>query len=195
MYIRKYTILQVVDTAMFLCEKVVTRKALCVRATKHNTDHSVFQLNNKSPTIKVKDVKDALEITRKMTPYERLRYFRQSGIHYQRAMQYIKTVEKFNDTFNKSKSTDLPLPIHQSRYDSRFAVEIVENDEDERFPNDSSHRLAKMIADAARPKDKDTFNFANLPERSKHSSCCQASLSIGAMFVVLMILKFFLEHN
>jgi hypothetical protein len=153
-------------------------------ANKKNSDHSVFQLNNKSPFVSIKDVKEAFEMTRHMTSYQRLRYFRQMGIHYKRSLQYIKMIEQFDETLKASKSMDTPLP--DADEELIFAtVDIVDTDEDERFPlNDAAEGDAFTTDTTDTIKTKDTVKHA-----------WHAPLSILAIFAAMLALKYLLEQG
>lgn len=98
-------------------------------------DHTIFQLNPTSPIVTLDDVRQAMEATKHMTPYHRLRYFQDKGIHYSRSLRYIKMVEEFERMMNEtststSTSTSMsvntePIPI---KWEDEPTIEISSND-------------------------------------------------------------------
>lgn len=181
---------------MFACRNSFARKLITTRAKNNGPDHSVFQLNNKSPFISVKDVKEAFEMTRYMSSYERLRYFRKMGIHYKRSNEYLNMIEQFEETLKASKSMEQPLS--QGEEDLAFmTVDIIYPDEDERFPIDSTEQLGQMIADVARSKEKESLktNEDNLFDKNMVSNGLQALLSITAIFTTMIMIKYIVEMH
>lgn len=75
--------------------------------------HTIFQLNSTSPRLSAKDVRDALSKTSNMTPYKRLKYFHDKGIHYRRSMKYLVIVEQLNCLYEY----DRVLPSLTSKID------------------------------------------------------------------------------
>jgi deoxyribodipyrimidine photolyase len=71
---------------------------VCMAFKKH--DKSVFKLHPTSPPISTKDVKEALMKTSKMTPYNRLKYFHNKGIHYSQSIKYLEIVERLQLLYN-----------------------------------------------------------------------------------------------
>lgn len=181
---------------MLACKNSFARKLITTRAKNNGPDHSVFQLNNKSPFISIKDVKEAFEMTRYMSSYARLRYFRKMGIHYKRSIEYLNMIEQFDETFKTSESMEQPLTEHNE--DLAFmTIDIVYPDEDERFPMDSSEQLGKMIADAANSIEEKNLkaNEDNPFDNNMLSKGLQALLSITTIFTTMIIIKYIAEMH
>jgi len=162
------------------------RKLITTRAKNNGSDYSVFQLNNKSPYISIKNVKEAFEMTRHMSSYERLRYFRKRGIHYKRSLQYLEMIEQLDETLKVSKSMELPVNEDYEEL-SFMTVDIVYPDEDERFPIDKSEQLGKMIADVALSKEQESLK-ANIFRKD-----LKALVSIIAIFTTMIVIKYMFE--
>lgn len=167
--------------SLLVRNKVLPKRIVATHAYNNNSEHSVFQRNNKAPIVSTKDVKEAFEMTQHMTSYQRLRYFRQMGIDYKRSLQYIKTIEQFDETFEASESMETPLAEvdDELMFDT---VDIVDTDEDERFPLGEEDAFSTHVN-----KMKDGFDGL------KHA--WQAPLSITAIFFVMLAIKYSLEQG
>lgn len=175
---------------MFLNSKLLARKTVITHAKKRS-DHSIFQIDSRSPFVSVKDVREAFEVTKHMTSYQRLRYFRQMGIDYKRSLKYMQMIENFNQNLKTTESLDEPL----SEFDddaSIITVDIDYTDEDERFPSESADELAKWIEKAASSSRKSHSKISN---QDKIKSFVQSSLSITFIFVALLIAKYIVEQQ
>lgn len=180
---------------MLACHQLLSspRKNIITRAQKNNADHhSIFQLNKTSPFISIKDVKEAFEMTQYMTSYERLRYFRNMGIHYKRSVQYMKMIEEFDETLRISKSLQQPVSNDFEEDLSYVTIDIFDVDEDERFPNEQANELANMIANVAQEKDEMRHVHKN-DEKTKEFF--RAFLSIFTIFAAMMTFKYLLEQH
>lgn len=74
-----------------------------LRCKGKDTNHSIFQVNNGSRFVSLNDVKEALEVTRNFSAYQRLKYFKEKGIHYTRALRYVRLVEQFEEALTACK--------------------------------------------------------------------------------------------
>lgn len=76
--------------------RCVSKRCLIVNKAFQKHDKSVFQLLPTSPFISTKDVREALLKSNKMTPYNRLKYFHDKGIHYSQSIRYLEVVERLH---------------------------------------------------------------------------------------------------
>jgi hypothetical protein len=175
--------------SLLVRNKVLSKRIVATHANKKNSEHSVFQLNNKAPIVSTKDVKEAFEMTQHMTSYQRLRYFRQMGIDYKRSLQYIKMIEQFDETFEASKSMETP----QATVDEELmfmTVDIGDVDEDERFPSNSTDEHEHFPSG-----EEEAFgtHVNNMKDGLKHA--WHAPLSITAIFFVMLAIKYIVEQD
>jgi hypothetical protein len=76
--------------------------------------------------VTLEDVRQAMEVTKDMTPYHRLRYFQDKGIHYSRSLRYIKMVEEFERMLHYTSPVIIePVPI---KWEEEPTIEMSSND-------------------------------------------------------------------
>lgn len=162
-----------------LLPKAWSRSTQVIRCAKKNHDHSVFQLNQNSRFVSLNDVKEALEVAGELSAHQRLRYCSQRGIHYSRAVRYLKVVEQLEANFTSATLNDndfvnemhkLEESLNRDTYDTHVIIEDYQEgvDEDERSPRQlSSEDIARFIAEAVREKEKDEHENAYLTGEAK----------------------------
>jgi hypothetical protein len=83
--------------------KILGKNIHSIHCKYHN--QTIFQMYPTSPHITTKDVKKALTSTKRMKPYDRLKYFHKRGMHYSRCIKYIHVVEQFQKLYEQNCGT------------------------------------------------------------------------------------------
>lgn len=102
---------------------------------QNNSCHTVFQLYPNSPHITAQDVKKAMQVTKRMKPYQRLQYFHERGMHYSRCVKYINVIEHFQkvfelhvdtiDTIDTIDTHDSSVSIYEYEDDKPMSIQDI----------------------------------------------------------------------
>ncbi len=130
--------------------------------------------------ISLNDVKQAIEVTTGMTPYQKWRYFKKKGIHYGRAIRYIGMMEKFEHSFNTFKTKE-------EEVDEVIIHEYTDNND--------NNEIGKYIAEAvheieqSKPKIKTNGNIDIVKSIGKHV------LGVGFTFICIVFVNYIYQQS
>lgn len=105
--------------------------------------HSVFQMYPNSPIRSTKDVRNAINKTKRMKPYQRLRYFHDNGMHFSRCVKYINIIENLEALY----ATDL------QKHD--YKVTVVDYPDESVDTKMSIQDIGKLIDELLKEFDAD----------------------------------------
>ena len=169
-----------------------------------DTNHSIFQVNSTSRFISLNDVKDALAITQTFSAYQRLKYFKEKGIHYTRALRYVRLVEQFEEALTNSKG----IPVDQSYIEEneqdnytmprtslssedigRFINEVMQEREehDEHDEHENNHLIGE-----AKPYLKQYDNVVHFAKCIDHLA--KESKNICLLIIVMMFIHYLCDE-
>ena len=173
---------------------VHTFRRCIVHCKRENTNHSIFQLDKNSRFVSLNDVKDAFEVTRNFSTYQRLKYFSDMGIHYTRALHYVRLVEQLEEAFTSStKMTVDQSYIEEDEQDSyamprtplssedigRFIDEVMQ----ERDEHENTHLVGE-----AKPYLKHYDNAINMAKTVEQLA--MHSKNISLLIIVMMFIHY-----
>ena len=181
-----------------------------VRSKSKDANHSIFQINNTSRFISLNDVKEALEVTRDFSANQRLKYFRERGIHYSRALRYVRLVEQLEEAFaaavEKSYYDEVFGTTHSYTQSYEEEVERVNNLSRPPTPL-SSEDIGRFIAEAMEERDEheNTHLVGEAkPYLKKYNNAMKMSNSIeqlgmhakniGLLIIVIMFIHFLCDE-
>lgn len=92
---------------------------------KHN-NQTIFQLYPNSPQVTCKDVRNALRATKRMKPYERLKYFHKRGMHYSRCVKFVNVVENLQNLYEQNAhNQDHIVTIYEYDDDKPISIQDI----------------------------------------------------------------------
>jgi len=187
------------------------KSRICVvRSKSKDVNHSIFQLNNTSRFISLNDVKDALEVTRSFSAHQRLKYFSERGIHYSRALRYVRLVEQFEEAFAAAVEKSYYEEVFDTTqlYNQSYEEEEERDSSFSRPPTSlSSEDIGRFIAEAM--EERDEHENAHIvgeakPYLKEYNDAMKMSNSveylgihaknIGLLIIVIMFIHFLCDE-